>query len=101
MTKSQHWQVIIQQWRNSGLTRTQFCTEKNIKLHNFQYWLKKQRLENEPDLAGAGFIPVSVNPNSSQKIELHLGQAILKLNLTELPDVLNQLKQSGWLHAAA
>ena len=101
MTKAQYWQAVIQQWRDSGLTQTQFCTEQDIKLHNFQYWLKKQRLEHEPDLAGAGFIPVSVNPNSSQKIELHLGQAILKLNLAELPDVLNHLKQTGWLHAEA
>lgn len=101
MTKSQYWQAIIQQWRESGLTQTQFCTEQEIKLHNFYYWLKKLRVENEPDLGRAGFIPVAVSSNTAPKIELHLGQAILKLNLTELPSVLNQLKQAGWLHAAA
>ena len=99
MTKAQYWQTVIQQWRESGLTQTQFCTEQDIKLHNFHYWLKKQRFENEPDLGRTGFIPVSVSPHSDSKIDLHLGQAILKLNLTELPDVLSQLKQSGWLHA--
>ena len=101
MTKAQHWQAVIQQWRESGLTQIQFCTEQNIKFHTFQYWLKKQRLKNEPDVGDAGFIPVGVTPNSDPTIELHLGQAILKLNLAALPDVLNQLKQTGWLHVAA
>ena len=98
MTKTQHWQAVIQQWHASGLTQKQFCAEQDIKLHNFQYWLKKQRLEHEP--SDTGFMPISVLSNSTPTIELHLGQVILKINLTELPDVLNQLKPTGWLHAA-
>jgi len=101
MTKSQHWQAIIEQWRDSGLTQTQFCTEQDIKLHNFYYWLKKQRLENEPDFGHADFIPVSVSTNSYQKVELWIGKAVLKFDLDTLPDVLAQLKQTGWLHASA
>ena len=100
MTKAQHWIAIIQQWRDSGLTQKQFCAEQNIKLCTFHYWLKKQRLENEPNPA-AGFIPIAVSSSSNHKVELHLGQAVLKLNLALLPDVLDQLKQTGWLHAAA
>lgn len=100
MNKSQYWQATIQQWRDSDLTQKQFCAEQNIKLCTFHYWLKKQRLDNEPNPA-AGFIPVAVTSSSNPEVELHLGQAVLKLNLALLPDVLNQLKQTGWLHATA
>lgn len=101
MSKTQHWQSIIQQWRDSGLTQTQFCAQQNIKLGTFHYWLKKQRLENTPESTPASFIPVTVSSKPNALLELHLGQAVLKLDLALLPDVLNQLKQAGWLHVAA
>jgi len=101
MTKSQHWQIIIEQWRESDLTQKQFCAEQNIKLCTFQYWIKKQRLEGEPSAQSAGFLPVSVSSGSTQKVELWIGQAVLKFDLDTLPDVLAQLKQTGWLHASA
>lgn len=101
MTKSQRWQIIIEQWRESDLTQKQFCAEQNIKLCTFQYWIKKQRLEGEPSAQSSGFLPVSVSFGSTQKVELWIGQAVLKLDLDTLPDVLAQLKQTGWLHAAA
>ena len=100
MTKAQHWQAIVQQWRDSGLTQKQFCAEQNIKLCTFQYWINKQRLENKPDSDSVGFAPVVLTSDSSSQIELHLGSVMLKLDLDLLPDVLIQLKQAGWLHAA-
>jgi hypothetical protein len=32
MSKSQHWQAIIEQWKASGLTQKQYCAEQKIKV---------------------------------------------------------------------
>ena len=100
MTKAQHWQSIIDQWRASGLTQRQFCSNNNVKLSSLSYWLKKLR-QPESEQKSSGFIPVSVLSDSANRIELHLGSAVIKCSPSQLPEILTILEQRGHLHAPA
>ena len=38
----EHWQKHIESYQTSGLTREAYCKEKGIKVHQLDYWRKKQ-----------------------------------------------------------
>ena len=42
-TKEQHWQDIIRDYRQSGLTQRDFCETEQIAYSTFQYWSKRFR----------------------------------------------------------
>ena len=37
------WQSIIKECRESGMTVTEFCEDRNISCHAYYYWLRKIR----------------------------------------------------------
>ena len=39
--KRRFWEQQIQQWRDSGLTQTEFCRLQNLKPHQLTYWKKR------------------------------------------------------------
>ena len=39
--KRRFWQRQIQQWKDSGLTQTEFCHLHNLKPHQLTYWKKR------------------------------------------------------------
>ena len=39
--KRRFWEQQIQQWRDSGLTQTEFCRVHNLKAHQLTYWKKR------------------------------------------------------------
>ena len=43
--KQQHWQALIEQQSQSGLTNAEFCLQNHIKIATFYYWAKKLRSE--------------------------------------------------------
>lgn len=102
MTKTQHWQNIIDQWHASGLTQRQFCAEHNIKISSFGYWSKKLRQsQSELEQKSSGFIPVTVSPVPSASLTIQLGSVSIQCSLSQLADILTVLEQRGHLHAAA
>lgn len=44
-SKSSHWQSIIRQQADSGLTQKAFCHQQGIQLSTFAYW--KHRLKSK------------------------------------------------------
>jgi len=54
------WEQQIQQWKDSGLTQTEFCHLHNLKPHQLTYWKKRFHRTQAP---------VSL-------IELQLGSAV-------------------------
>lgn len=99
MTKSQYWQAILDQWKASGLTQKQFCSEQNIKVATLHYWIKKFRSENsvpeEPN-----FLPVRCSPETDC-VELRLGPVVIRLTIQQLPETLLLLQHKGLLNASA
>jgi hypothetical protein len=58
--KRRFWEQQIQQWKDSGLTQTEFCRVNNLKAHQLTYWKKRFHRTQAP---------VSL-------IELQLGSAV-------------------------
>ena len=52
------WLAHVTQWGASGLTRSSYCTNNNLKLHSLIYWIK--RSESLPELAAPA--PAQKNP---------------------------------------
>ena len=100
MTKSQHWQNIIDQWLASGLTQKQFCAEQDIKLASLHYWIKKFR-QPEPEPKTAGFIPLAVSSIPNASLTVQLGPLSIRCAPNQLADILTVLEQRGYCHAAA
>lgn len=48
--------TLVRQWRESGLTRHEFCLQHGITLAKFGYWIARWK-ENESG-ADTGFIPL-------------------------------------------
>lgn len=63
-------QQIIEQWRESGMSRPAFCREKKISYYSFLEWTKKKtaalRYTRAPSFNGAqkrqsGFLPLHIH----------------------------------------
>lgn len=99
MNKSQHWQGIIEQWKTSGLTQKQFCSDRQIKIATLHYWIKKFRTA-ESITVEPTFLPIRP-VSESNVIELRIGGAVVRLAIQQLPDTLLALQHTGLLHASA
>ncbi len=68
---------LVEQWQQSGLSQKQFSEEKNIKYHNFAYWVKRYR---QHQYRQDGFIPVeltSSGASGSFRVELAFGNGLV------------------------
>ena len=80
MSKTKHWQKIIDDYRASGLTQKAFCQNQSIKIHTLHYWLKK--LSENPE-SPTGFIPFqSVEEKSS--VTIQIGHVNITLSISEV-----------------
>ena len=41
------WYNHVAQWRKSGLTRTAYCEQHDLKLHALMYWIKRCDAKSE------------------------------------------------------
>ena len=48
ISKSQYWQQHFKSWKESGKSRTTYCSENNLRLTTFDYWRKKFREKTVP-----------------------------------------------------
>lgn len=95
--RQQHWQNILQQWRDSGLSKKRFCAENNITLSNFYRWQKILSVNEKP---ASSFIPVQkTEAVTSELISLAVGSFRLQLPASCLGVVLTQLKSVGVIDA--
>ena len=65
--RAQQWVKIIKQQKNSGMTVTAWCSENNVNLKTYYYWLRKLRLTAVQGKAEEqSVVPVQLNPEHSQ-----------------------------------
>ena len=48
--------TLVRQWRESGLTRKEFCLQHGITLSKFGYWIARWKADQSVE--GTGFIPM-------------------------------------------
>ncbi|MDP3359645.1 MAG: hypothetical protein Q8S41_09890 [Lutibacter sp.] len=60
---------LVQEWRESGLAKGKFTSQKSVSYHRFNYWLKKYDKHHGPDTDNAAltFFSVADSKVSSDK----------------------------------
>lgn len=103
--RQQHWLNIFRQWRDSGLSKSRFCTKHHITLSNFYRWQKilKDDLQactaNNPSTTSA-FVPLTADPAPAcDLVSLAIGSLRLQIPITHLEQALSQLKNTGLIDA--
>lgn len=79
------WLDIIQQWQRSALSGAEFCLQRDLVYHQFQYWkqkLGKAQAQN-PHKAASAFVQVASAPVSHEGITITLPGGIVIRGLNE------------------
>ena len=42
MTKREEGLLLVSEWRESGLSKKEFCASKSIGVHRLSYWLSRE-----------------------------------------------------------
>ena len=58
------WRHIMEEFKESSLGPSAFCSQKGISLSTFYQWLKKRKIENPP--SAPSFIPIRVDSDGSR-----------------------------------
>jgi len=84
---------LVESWLSSGQSKQQFCTEHQINLHTFTYWVQKYR-EDKPGGNQPAFIQI-VPPATSAAVSLYTLQypngVVLHVNSPVSAETLHQL----------
>lgn len=91
--ETRKWTKFIEEYEQSGTTKTGFCKKNKVPISKFYYWLAKLRPEmiaKKQEIANFGcrsdkkyFIPIkTINNKSEVEIKLNSGIA---LSMTTLP----------------
>ena len=90
MSKSEDWKKHITAQRESGLSRSKYCTLHGLSESNFSYWTS--RLSSKKRRASGTFVPVTT---SAAPIEIVIGKVVLRVasgsDLSELRRVVEAL----------
>lgn len=57
---------LVEQWRNSGQSRKDFCSFHELKVCTLGYWIKR----SEEQYIGAGFKQILPSSDSSNRIDI-------------------------------
>lgn len=70
--------ALVAQWQSSGETQKAFCTQHNVPVSVFAYWLRRYRdhRAEERDESG-GFVPVHMATSGSFAIEMALPSGVV------------------------
>ena len=67
---------LMKEYLSGDLTRSQFCSNKEIKLHVFQYWMKKYKSELDEGVQGR-FSPIELGlPSADRYIRIKMGSGL-------------------------
>jgi len=62
---------LVKQYLSGNLSQSKFCKSHGIKVHNFQYWLRKYKQEGKGRQSSSHqFIPVAFNNKQDQFIRI-------------------------------
>jgi hypothetical protein len=80
------WRQLIDQWQQSGLSGSQFCTEHNLVYHQFMYWKQKfgKSAVSSPADKRSSFAKVVPQAESGSGLTLNLPNGIVIRNISDL-----------------
>ncbi|MFT7158059.1 MAG: hypothetical protein ACI8Q1_003085, partial [Parvicella sp.] len=52
MRKSEQMFPIIEQWKESKLSKSTFCKQESLSLHVFNYWASQYKKRRKPQAIG-------------------------------------------------
>jgi len=97
LSKAELWKLRINEYRSSGLTAKEWCSQNNISLSTLQYWvrsLNKTRLSKVdnptpifaelPVLTAASFL-------GTAPVTIHMGSIRIEITDSCHPDLLSNL----------
>ena len=97
MSKIDYWAKHIVDWQASGLSQKDYCTERDIKVHNLQYWRQRLSTGSSPSKK---FVPVAIRNPVLIRLILN-DKTVIEIPSDTLASTLSTLKQQGLIHAAA
>jgi len=72
LDKEKHWQGILEQYKQSGLSGSQFCKQNGVSEHKFFYWkstlAKRQKTKNQQKALtkiDMPFVPLKISNNTA------------------------------------
>lgn len=79
--KQQYWQSIIDQWKRSGLSQSEFCRNNQLKPQTFYAYRALFKKREEPSTTPARFIRLETpSPRPLPSLEIQIGQIVVRVN---------------------
>lgn len=73
--------ALVAHWRESGLTRKQFCNQAGITLSKFNYWVAKERAQSSEGFVelggGSPSAPVEITYPNGVKLQAAADMSLL------------------------
>lgn len=91
MSYSQDWKNIIEAWKQSGQSKSDYCKLHSISYFKLRYWINKFNKEKVSDSTFIKIKRPDVRPFSESYIEVHLVNGV-KIIFKQVPDI-DYLKQ--------
>jgi len=69
---------LIKKWHESGITQKEFCSQHDLSMHAFYYWLRKYKQANQS--SENQFMPVEIrSPGNGAwgEIQIHYPNGVL------------------------
>ena len=76
--RAQNWAMLIQECKNSGLTKREFCQQRGISEKSFYYWLRKLR-SHMAETSGPQLVQLEAVSNENDMLQIQYRGAELKL----------------------
>ena len=88
------WQTIIESQIASGEPQIKWCEEHDVNIHNFRYWKRRLKQEQEAPTSNTGFVAISPKANqASSKLRITIGKATIEINDEVDPIFLSSIVQ--------
>jgi hypothetical protein len=108
--RESHWRKHLDEWRQSGLTKVEYCRRVGISRHALMWWNQEIRLRdrakrrdpiprskptartgNGPSLVPVRVITTPSSPTTTASLEVLVGQHILRVGPGFDPETFRQL----------
>ena len=92
-TRAQFWREVLEDWKRSGLSITEFCRQRNLKTVTFHRWKTRLQSTDTTMSSKTTFLPITLMPETSVEIALPNG-IVLKLPLAADPILITQFQKA-------
>lgn len=93
-SRKEERQQICEEWRKSGLNRTEFCKQRNLNLKKFYRWLWKEKQDANSSESSIKFLPITKAASiQSNCLEVHLPNGIALKLASQSVNVANLIKE--------